>query len=201
MKTQSLSLCFLAAFSFAIPAGAFAADAVKSVTVVLNNAKGEKVGTAHLSPADHGVLVKLDVSHLTLGKHGIHFHEKGSCVGPDFKSAGGHLNPEHKEHGLENPKGPHAGDMPNLEVSKSGTARTHFVAHGVTLGEGADSLERPEGAALVIHAKADDQHTSPSGESGDRVVCGVIPPVTVSAASTAAPFATGSPTATATATH
>lgn len=176
MMTQSLLLCILAAVSFAIPAGVFA-DTAKSVEVELMDAKGEKVGTAKLSPADHGVLIRLNVTHLAPGKHGIHFHEKGSCVGPDFKSAGGHLNPEHKEHGLENPKGPHAGDMPNIDASRSGTVRTEFVAHGVTLGEGPNSLERLDGAALVIHGKADDQQSNPTGNAGDRVVCGVIAPV------------------------
>jgi Cu-Zn family superoxide dismutase len=144
------------------------------VTVELKNAKGEKVGEAKLSATEGGVKVSLKASHLEPGKHGIHFHEKGSCVGPDFKSAGGHLNPEHKEHGLENPKGSHAGDLPNLDVSRSGTAHADFVAKGATLDEGADSLLRPEGAALVIHAKADDQKTNPTGNSGDRVACGVI---------------------------
>jgi Cu-Zn family superoxide dismutase len=159
---------------FAASSGATAVD-LKTVQVELLNAKGEKVGEARLTADKEGVKVHLKASHLEPGKHGIHFHEKGVCTGPDFKSAGGHLNPEHKEHGLENPKGPHAGDMPNIEVSRSGTVSTDFVAHGVTLGEGPNSLERLDGAALVIHAKADDQHSNPAGDAGDRVVCGVIP--------------------------
>lgn len=183
MKTKSFLFCFLAVSALALPAAVFAADAksdksAKPIEVELKNAKGEKVGTAKLTSAEHGVKISLNVSHLAPGKHGFHFHEKGSCVGPDFKSAGGHLNPEHKEHGLENAKGPHAGDMPNIEASRSGTVKTEIVAPGVTLGAGPDSLERPEGAALVIHAKADDQHSNPAGDAGDRVVCGVIPPAT-----------------------
>jgi Cu-Zn family superoxide dismutase len=167
---MKLSLALLIAF--VLPAMSFAAD--KPLTVELHNPQGEKIGVAKLSPAKDGVSVQLSVSHLSPGKHGIHFHEKGVCTGPDFKSAGGHLNPEHKEHGLENPKGPHAGDMPNIEVGPKGALKTHFVAHGVTLGEGPNSLRGPTGSALVIHAKADDQHSNPAGDAGDRVACGVV---------------------------
>jgi Cu-Zn family superoxide dismutase len=183
MKTSNpilRMLAFIAAVSALGLPRAFAADNT-DVHVELKNAQGEKVGTAVLSPVSDGVKVRLRLTHVEPGKHGIHFHEKGSCVGPDFKSAGGHLNPEHKEHGLENPKGHHAGDLPNLDVSRSGTVKTEFVTHDVTLGSGANSLLRPEGTALVIHAKADDQMTSPAGASGDRVVCGVISPATPAA--------------------
>lgn len=152
-----------------------AIGAEKPVHVELKNAHGEVIGSADLSPAKQGVRIKLRASKLSPGLHGIHFHEKGLCEGPDFKSAGGHLNPDKKEHGLENPKGSHAGDMPNIEASRSGTVRKEFVVRGVTLSEGVNSLKRLEGAALVIHSKADDQKSNPAGDSGDRIACGVIP--------------------------
>jgi superoxide dismutase, Cu-Zn family len=174
MKTISPPFCLPLVALLSVASVAFAEES-KPVSIELRNAKGEKVGEAKLTSAKDGVRVDLKAAKLEPGKHGIHFHEKGSCVGPDFKSAGGHLNPEHREHGLDNAQGPHAGDIPNIEVSRSGTVRTHFVARHVSLGAGPDSLERPEGAALVIHARADDQHSNPAGESGDRVVCGVIP--------------------------
>ena len=173
---RSLAVSFVAVV--ALSTGAWSADSAatpRAVHVELKDGKGVSVGTADLSAAKDGVQVTLHLTHLDPGPHGIHFHEKADCTGPDFKSAGGHFNPEHKEHGLENPKGSHAGDMPNIELSRSGTLKTQFVAHGVTLGEGPDSLMRAEGAALVIHAKADDQKSNPAGNAGDRVACGVIP--------------------------
>jgi Cu-Zn family superoxide dismutase len=153
----------------------YAADhSPKPIEVELKNAQGEKVGTAKLSQVDGGVSVLLVGSKLPPGKHGIHFHENGKCDGPDFKSAGGHLNPAKKEHGLDNPKGAHAGDLSNLEVMSNGTVETTILSHGVTLRSGETSLLKSGGTSLVIHAKADDQHTSPSGNSGDRIACGVI---------------------------
>jgi Cu-Zn family superoxide dismutase len=156
-------------------AAAWAADQ-KPLTIDLVNSKGEKVGTATLTQGDHGVITAIHASGLNPGKHGIHFHENGKCEGPDFKSSGGHINPEHKHHGLENPAGPHAGDMPNLDVAKNGKVNARVVSHGVTLGAGEDSLLRPQGASIMIHAKQDDQKSDPAGDSGDRIICGVIPP-------------------------
>jgi len=112
------------------------------------------------------VNIKVDVKGLTPGKHGIHLHETGKCEGPDFKSAGGHLNPDNKEHGLKNPKGPHEGDMPVMTASAKGTSRQTVNAPNAKLAD-------LHGKALVIHAKEDDQMTAAS--SGERVACGVIP--------------------------
>jgi len=144
----------------------FSAAAAKSVTVELKDAKGASMGTARLSDAKRGVAIKLDAKGLTAGKHGIHLHETGKCEGPDFKSAGGHLNPENKEHGLKNPKGAHEGDMPVITVRKDGKAKETVIAPFAKLAD-------LHGKALVIHAKEDDQMTAAS--SGERVACGVIP--------------------------
>lgn len=138
------------------------------------SAQGQKIGTATFSQTDSGVEIKLDVSQLPSGTHGIHVHSVGKCEGPDFKSAGGHLNPEGKKHGTENPEGPHAGDMSNIEVGSDGQAHTTIIAKGVTLGSGPNSLFHDGGTALVIHEKADDYKTDPSGNSGNRIACGVI---------------------------
>jgi superoxide dismutase, Cu-Zn family len=144
----------------------FAAAADQKVE--LKNAKGESVGTVTLSPASPGVTLALDLHGLAPGQHGIHFHETAKCDAPDFKSAGGHLNPAHKEHGLKNPAGAHEGDMPNLEADKDGNVKQSVTAPGATMADLA------KGAAIVVHAKADDQTTNPSGASGDRVACGVL---------------------------
>jgi Cu-Zn family superoxide dismutase len=140
----------------------------------LKNAKGEVVGTAIFTPADHGVRMSLNVRNLPPGEHGIHIHEAGKCEPPDFKTAAGHFNPAGKKHGMHNPEGAHAGDMDNLVVRPDGTARVRVILHGVTLGQEANSLLRPGGTSLVIHADKDDLKTDPTGNSGARIVCGVI---------------------------
>jgi superoxide dismutase, Cu-Zn family len=143
--------------------------------VDLIDAKGESVGTAELTEEENGVLVNVKAENLPEGPHGFHFHEAGKCEAPDFETAGGHFNPTDAEHGLENDKGPHAGDLPNLEVGKDGKVEEEFIAEHVTLKAGeANSLLKEGGTALVIHAEADDGTTQPSGDSGDRIVCGVI---------------------------
>ena len=143
--------------------------------VDLIDAKGDSVGTAELTEEENGVLVNVKAENLPEGPHGFHFHEAGKCEAPDFESAGGHFNPTEAEHGLENDKGSHAGDLPNLEVGKDGEVDEEFVAEHVTLKAGeANSLLKEGGTALVIHAEADDGTSQPSGDSGDRIVCGVI---------------------------
>jgi Cu-Zn family superoxide dismutase len=142
--------------------------------VNLQNGQGKAVGTATLSPAAQGVSIKLNLHDLTPGDHAIHVHQTAKCEGPDFKSAGGHFNPDSKHHGLENPEGPHAGDIPNFIVDANGKSKATVLAKGVTMGDGANSVFTGGGTALVIHAKADDNKTDPSGNSGDRIACGVI---------------------------
>lgn len=140
----------------------------------LINSKGEKIGTATFTQEAEGVKISLEVSHLPPGTHGFHIHAVGKCEPPDFKSAGAHFNPTGKKHGLQNPEGPHAGDLPNLTVGPDGTAKVEVVAKQVTLGEGKNSLLQPDGTALVIHANPDDEKTDPAGNAGDRIACGVI---------------------------
>ena len=159
----------------ATPAPADTGMAGQMVMAHLSNAEGEEVGTATLTEADGGVRVAVQVSGLEPGPKGFHIHETGRCEPPAFQSAGSHFAPEGRQHGLENPQGPHAGDLPNLPVAEGGSVDTTFVVSGVTLRRGEPaSLLDGDGSALVIHASADDNRTDPSGNSGDRIACGVI---------------------------
>ncbi|MER2089996.1 MAG: superoxide dismutase family protein [Sporosarcina sp.] len=150
-------------------------DELSFATVDLMNSDGKSVGTAELTEEDRGVRVKVNATDLPEGLHGFHFHEVGKCEAPDFESAGGHFNPTGASHGLEEKEGPHAGDLPNLEVGEDGTVKDEFLAEQVTLESGKDnSLLQVGGTALVIHAEANDGKTQPSGDSGDRIACGIV---------------------------
>ncbi|WP_181347470.1 superoxide dismutase family protein [Thalassobacillus sp. CUG 92003] len=145
------------------------------VTVKLQNTEGEQVGTAKLEQQESGVAINLEASDLPPGQHGFHIHETGMCETPDFKSAGGHFNPTNASHGTEHEDGPHAGDLPNIEVNEDGTIQKEITADKVTLTSGEDnSLLGSDGTALVIHEKADDKQSQPSGAAGSRIACGTI---------------------------
>jgi Cu-Zn family superoxide dismutase len=160
----------------ALAQDASAPKPVKKATVALKDAKGQSVGEATIKPSGKGVEVKLDVKDLPPGEHALHFHQNAKCDPPDFKSAGGHFNPDKKQHGFLNPEGHHNGDMANFTVKPNGTAKATIKNADVVLGTGseANSLFANGGTALMIHAKADDMKTDPAGNAGDRIACGVI---------------------------
>ena len=151
-------------------AAAPATAAPAPLTVKMIDAKSKSIGTATLTQTPHGVLISVNLHGMKPGVHAIHLHETGKCE-PPFKTAGGHFNPAHKQHGFLQAEGAHGGDLPNLDVPANGKVKAEFIAHDVTI-EG--SLLDADGAALVVHAKADDYKTQPAGDAGDRVACGVI---------------------------
>ncbi|MCP3028394.1 superoxide dismutase family protein [Halobacillus sp. A5] len=147
----------------------------ENITADIMNGDGDEVGTAELIEQEDGVYMHLEASDLPEGEHGFHIHESGLCEGPDFESAGDHFNPSDSSHGTESEDGPHAGDLPNIEVSEDGTVEQEVTAENVTLTSGEDhSLLDEDGTALVIHAEADDHESQPAGDAGARIACGII---------------------------
>jgi len=169
-RLPTLSAAFLMLAAIPSPA------APKSAHADIVNAQGAAIGHAKFSAVSGGVKISVTVSQLSPGEHGIHIHNIGKCDGPAFTTAGGHFNPTSAHHGIHNALDPHPhlGDLPNLVVSEQGTAKLTFTAAGATLGDGPNSLFHEGGTALVIHAKPDDLTNDPSGNSGDRIACGVI---------------------------
>jgi Cu-Zn family superoxide dismutase len=150
------------------------AASAQSAKVTLKDDKGGDAGTAELVQVSDGVLIKLSLKGLPAGEHAFHVHAVGKCEAP-FTSAGGHFNPDSKKHGMMSPEGHHAGDMPNLIVPASGELKLEVVNTAITLEKGKpNSVFKPEGTALIVHAKLDDYKTDPTGDAGGRIACGVI---------------------------
>src|SRR5262249_29020725 len=152
--------------------GAPATD--NAARVELQNSLGKPVGTATLAQVGNVVRVVVEVQGLPRGAHGVHVHSVGKCDGPDFTTAGPHFNPAGRQHGALNAQGPHAGDLPNIEVGADGKGRLESTTELISLGGGTNTVFDGDGSALVIHAAPDDFKTDPTGNSGARIACGVI---------------------------
>jgi Cu-Zn family superoxide dismutase len=149
----------------------------KGVTVPLKTSTGQDAGTASFSPAKgNKVAIKLKLKNLPAGEHAVHVHEHAACDAPDFKTAGGHFNPAAKKHGTENPMGHHNGDLPqNVTVAANGIGTAAFTVDYLSLDpSAADSIFANGGTSIMVHEKADDMKTDPTGNAGGRIACGVI---------------------------
>ena len=149
------------------------AQSPETAKAELKNAQGQSVGEVTLTETPHGVLLRASLKGLPAGTHAFHVHAVGKCEAP-FTSAGGHFNPAAKQHGIENPMGMHAGDMPNVEVPAGGDITFEVLDPDVTLKPGAGSLFKEGGTAIVVHGGADDYRSDPAGNAGPRIACGVI---------------------------
>jgi Cu-Zn family superoxide dismutase len=144
---------------------------MKNAVANLVSADKEIKGVIEFTESNGEVSVVTKVDGLTTGAHGFHIHEIGDCSKADFTSAGGHFNPDKTNHGALHAEASHAGDLGNLVADKNMKAYTTIKTHGVTLGEGKNSII---GKAVIIHKDADDYKTQPTGNAGGRVACGVI---------------------------
>ena len=147
-----------------------------ATTAQLVDANGKAIGQVAMSEDSNGVTLKVTVAGLPAGTHGVHLHEKGVCEGPKFESAGAHWNPASKQHGRDNPMGAHLGDLANMDAAEGAEASSTYQVAGVAMGGTGNVLADADGSSLVVHAKADDYKTDPSGNSGDRIACAVLAP-------------------------
>jgi Cu-Zn family superoxide dismutase len=139
----------------------------------LKDIHGKSLGTLRLEQAAQGLIIQGSLHGVPPGTHALHIHQVGKCE-PPFKSAGDHFNPLSKQHGLRSEGGEHAGDLPNLVAPANGDVSVEVFAPGVTLTGGKEAVLDADGAAVVLHAKADDYASQPAGNAGDRVACGII---------------------------
>jgi superoxide dismutase, Cu-Zn family len=163
-----LTLCLLASPAFAKPKD--------TLVVPIKTSTGEDAGTATFTQEKSKLSIKLDLKNLPVGQHAVHIHAKSACDAPDFKSAGGHFNPENKQHGTLNPMGHHAGDLPqNVEIGEGHVGQATFKVDYLSLDPASpNSILANGGTSIMVHEKPDDMKTDPTGNAGNRIACGVI---------------------------
>ncbi|MXO55520.1 superoxide dismutase family protein [Pontixanthobacter gangjinensis] len=170
-----LALTFLSACAGqqVAPTGEDDAFSKTVATGTFKNANGEAIGEVQLTETTGQVRLSAKISGLTAGQRGFHLHQTGSCESPDFKSAGGHLNPLDRSHGSKSEGGSHLGDLPNLITNEAGQSMltAKFTNHAEQV---LAWIFDEDGTAVMIHAEPDDYLTDPTGAAGPRVACAVL---------------------------
>jgi Cu-Zn family superoxide dismutase len=148
----------------------------KPITVNLKTATGQDAGKATFKQAKTDLEIKVELKNLPAGDHAVHIHQKPLCEAPGFTTAAGHFNPDSKKHGIKNPEGHHNGDLPqNVTVAANGTGTATFKVNYLSLNPTApNSIIANGGTSIMVHEKADDMMTDPTGNAGNRIACGVI---------------------------
>jgi len=145
-----------------------------SASAQLQDASGRVVAAASATETGDSLRIRVEAAGLSAGVYGAHIHSVGRCDRPGFDSAGPHWNPSAREHGRDNPRGQHLGDLPNLLVGTDGRGSFEFTIPGGGITSGNGRLLDADGAAIVLHARPDDYRTDPSGNSGTRIACGLL---------------------------
>ena len=173
IRLSALSIVMIFAAACVLGSGTYTPSGVgATANVVLANPEGETMGEVNFTQGPRGVLIEASVADLAEGWHGFHIHAVGNCS-PDFTAAGGHFNPEGIGHGILDPEGKHAGDLPNIYADDRGRAVVNFFTYQVTLDGGAEhSLFDEDGSAIIVHENPDSYGADPG--AGGRVACGVI---------------------------
>jgi Cu-Zn family superoxide dismutase len=168
-----LALIGITALAIATPA---LAKPKNEIVVPLKTSAGEDAGTATFKQGKKDLTVRLDLKNLPFGDHAVHIHAKPTCDAPDFKGAGGHFNPDAKQHGTMNPMGHHNGDLPqNISIGEMHSGTATFKVDYLSMVEGSpNNILANGGTAIMVHEKADDRKTDPTGNAGNRIACGVI---------------------------
>jgi len=171
MKIPSLSISVVTALAAVLMVPFVqGAEPTKAIAVLHSTSGSSVTGTVTFTASGDSVKVVADISGLTPGKHGFHIHEFGDCSSTDGKSAGGHFNPTNHQHGAPDATDRHEGDLGNIEADASG--KVHLdITDKVLKMTGAESII---GHAVIVHEKADDMKTQPTGDAGGRLACGVI---------------------------
>ena len=154
------------------PGGDTGTRTTTSARATVSDSSGRELGTLMLADTVGGIALAGRLQGLPPGQHAIHLHMTGLCA-PPFESAGGHWNPTNRQHGLENPAGPHFGDMPNLSVGTDSAVTVQTITPGGSI-RGPSGLLDADGAAVVVHAQPDDNRSDPAGNAGDRIACGAV---------------------------
>ena len=145
-----------------------------SAAAQLRDPGGRVVASASASEVGDALRVRVEASGLAPGVYGAHLHSVGRCDAPSFESAGPHWNPTNRQHGRDNPRGQHLGDLPNLLVGTDRRGSFEFTIPGAALSNGPRRALDADGTAVIVHARPDDYRTEPSGNSGARIACGVL---------------------------
>ena len=146
----------------------------RTVSADVRDPSGITMARATASEVGDSLRVRVEAMGMRQGAYGAHVHMTGRCDPPGFTTAGAHWNPTGQQHGKNNPQGMHKGDLPNLAVGTDGRGSFEVSIPGASISGGPNPMMDGDGAALVIHASADDYRTDPSGNSGSRIVCGVF---------------------------
>ena len=168
-----LVLAGLTALALATPAFAKAKDVL---VVPIKTSSGADAGKATFKQNKGELTIKLELKNLPFGEHAVHIHAKSVCDAPDFKGAGGHFNPDMKQHGTLNPMGHHNGDLPqNISIGEDHTGTATFKVDYLSMTDGSpNNILANGGTAIMVHEKPDDMKTDPTGNAGNRIACGVI---------------------------